>query len=291
MDDNHYPTLLYRNTAAAYFLASGDWQVPAPHWFWRRDSGNWYSAEQVHVQADAYAGSQYIGTVHGRNAVTVWSPTYTCGYNARDVTLDVNGAGSVRIGAGSWSQNGIDWTGRVEPAEPVGLFGLAGQGKWSFVQTLLGFRSNTISGATWYCSHNNIMGLDTSYPYAPDNGVLEADDSNLGWPDNFSLHSSGDAPAQLNLPDTVSAVSFSEQFRTYMMYRPADIGNGNQWVPLHRIEWDWYATLSRPGSSWVTASPPYTTTLHAVTVTGDQRWGVHPEWNVVLLAGDPWVQQ
>jgi hypothetical protein len=73
-----------------------------------------------------------------------------------------------------------------------------------------------------------------------------------------------------------------------MMYRPADVGNGHQWVPLHEVRWQYSIDIDRPGGSWVTASPPYTTVLDSVSVTLDQRWIYHPEWSQVCLAG--WVQ-
>jgi hypothetical protein len=56
-----------------------------------------------------------------------------------------------------------------------------------------------------------------------------------------------------------------------MMYRPADVGNGHQWVPLHEVRWQYIIDIDRPGGSWVTASPPYTTVLDSVSVTLDQR--------------------
>ena len=64
---------------------------------------------------------------------------------------------------------------------------IRGQGIWSFVQLITYGRSltqdNWLSTVRPF-SLNGDKELDTSYPYDPDGGVLEADDSNAGYPDD-----------------------------------------------------------------------------------------------------------
>jgi hypothetical protein len=128
-----------------------------------------------------------------------------------------------------------------------------------------------------------LLGLDSSYPYAPDGGVLEADDSNLGWPDNDSDHVASDSPAR-ELIASVSNMTINESFKTYMMYRPKASVIGNQWVPLHRIAWSWNANVNRPVGGWVPATPSGT-----ITVAEDARCKTHPIWNRVNTVSEPWL--
>ena len=79
----------------------------------------------------------------------------------------------------------------------------------------------------------------------------------------------------------------NEDFRKYMMYRPANVGYGVQWVPLHRIAWTWWADVYRPGSSWLNSIIP--TFLNLVVVVEDTRYKIHPIWDVVLSASAPYI--
>jgi len=267
--------------ARVTFLSGADLALPSPHWYWRSEGGLGSQIVWVSGSADAYANGVNVGRVTGSRLLTVWAPDYFCGYNATNVTVDVDAlTGNVFVGAGDWSHNGIQWTGK---AIPPSLFGTARGGIWSFVQTTIGHRSVVENSAQMCDSYNDLPGLDTSYPYDPDGGIQRCDDSNAGWPDDDSEHSSGDSPGYKNVPASVSNVNFSDQFWTYMMYRPRDKGYGNQWVPLHQIAWQWSVNVNQPVNGWALWPPPIPSVQGQVQVTVDSRWTVHPVWTRVII--------
>ncbi len=268
--------------AQVSFLTGVDLKLPAPYFFWRSEDGG--APATVSATADAFVGNLRIGTVTGKATVTVWCPYYFCGYNADGVWLVQNAPGSYSLEAGNLIP-GISWTGRCIPQD---LFaGMAGAGLWAFIQIMHPGRWYTMDDGvrhSWYI--NGLLGLDTSYPYPfwedfPVQNVVTLDNSNYGKPDDDSSHASSDTPSK-GMDDTMSNVTINEEFWTYMVYRPADIGNGNQWVPLHRIHWSWAANVNRVGNFRSNNGLPLEP--GPVIVTEDARCKTHPIWNRVFDA-------
>lgn len=273
------------------FMSAADWQQASPAWFWRSDG-----ITTVQCTADAYdSNNNLIGSVGDAAAVDAWCPIYSCGYNA--------GAAYVwnRPLKGIWLQainitptgvaSGMKWTGQAVPQDLfTGYSGQSsGKGLWSWVQMIIPGGSYIVDpGVTHIYPDTGLLGLDTSYPYAPDGGIMIDDNDNDGYKDDFTLQSDGDSPG-MSLDDTVSSAVGHSQFWTYMMYRPVANSVGNQWVPLHRIAWQWQANVTRPynalmnpANSWANAVLPWL--VGTVTVTEDARCKTHPIWNRVLLA-------
>ena len=261
-------------------MIPADWTQATPTWHWRSDN-----TENVWGQADVYVNGVSIGSIIATKPITVWCPYYACGYNIGGVYVWNSPVLGICVQAINVNppappiKSGISWTGQAFPQD---LFQLNGTGIWAFVQLIRPGRSyvSDIDG-THSNPNNGLLGLDTSYPYAPDGGVFAADNSNSGIADDNSIYSSGDSPGS-GLNDHITSISINEGFKTYMVYRP-DYLHGNQWVPLHRILWNWNSSATRPGNSWVIPNMTWYS-VGSITVSEDQRCKTHPIWSRVLFA-------
>jgi hypothetical protein len=192
------------------------------------------------------------------------------------------------MSAGIAGTPGVSWTGRVQPPY---IFGSGGTGKWAFIQIINPGRWYTDGGGQHSWSINGLLGLDTSYPYPfwidfPGQQVVQLDDSTYGKPDDHNDYDSSDSPSG-PVDNTMTNYIVNEQFWTYMVYWPQDIGNGHQWVPLHRIHWTWSASVNRVGNSWANNGLPFY--VGPVTVDEDARCKTHPIWNRVNDASAPFL--
>ena len=287
---------VYTRKSRVDFMTSVDWSFASPHWFWRSESGAGSSTETVTCTADVFVDGKKIGTASGGGSLTVWRPDYTCVPLPHDVIIKggphfwsspIVSTGIFTVGG---TPPGIQWTGQVLPQA---LFKITGAGKWAFIQLICSGRMYTDdNNVTHTLSSNGVWALDGSYPYPfwhtlgpPDLPGL--DDSNYGDPDDNTPDTTDDTPSSA-LADDMKTFIVNEKFETYMMYRPKDIGFGCQWVPLHRISWNWFANIFRPGASWSNYDP-MPAYLGPVNVTENIRWKQHPLWNIANFADeDTW---
>ena len=258
-------------------MTAADWSQPSPVWYWRSDSSS-----QVVARADAFVNGMSIGSIVASRTVVVWCPTYYCPATPGNVQVYAYTPSTRVLGAGKDVvpyAPGIKWRGNVVPDNVFATD--IGRGLWSFVQIVTSHRSYKDSSGIHNLSINDQTGLDDSYPYAPDQNVKQQDDNNQGHKDNGTDFTADDTPYS-NLTDSMLSYSANDNYKTYMMYRPAATTIGNQWVPIERISWNWQANITRPGNSWKNHALPWI--IGPVTVSENARCKTHPLWTLVIVA-------
>jgi hypothetical protein len=98
------------------------------------------------------------------------------------------------------------------------------------VLTNAGFSDYTGSDGRWM--------LDSTYPY---NGLVAKEEIAMN-----------DSPGQ-QLGQSVKEMNTSEEFKTYLMFRPTPHDENSTWVPLKLVEWRWKASAVRV-RDWDTSS-------------------------------------
>ena len=266
-------------------LSATDKQKPDFKFYWSADS----NSETMTCTATATdPQGRNIGTVQATAKVKVWAPYY--GFRVTKGTVTVVPSTSTTVAYMRATGPGCTW---ICKACPPDLFGDAkGKGKWHIIQKIRWGRWRSINSQTYRASLNGLWGLDTSYPYKPDDGnSIYQSDPTKGWPDNSVEESPSDSPgtALAGSPGIPDRVWVDENFIVYMMYQPVASNAGeSQWVPLHKFEWGWYGDANRPAGGW----DIWATGVNcgAVTQFDDIRWRDHPTWTRVLFGLDnSWV--
>jgi hypothetical protein len=286
--------------AVVYYLTQYDLWEPAPHFYWLTSiSGGGSGVSRVETvtgTADAYdSQGRYAGRVTASRQVTVWNPIFSCDVTTDNVWVFLDSSSQMRLQAGRLNFNGypfgIAWTGAVKPPPPV-FWSLQGLGKWAFIQLVKPERTITTTDSvvhTW--SINDRWGLDGNYPLAPPQDNNIHDDSTSGFYDDGLYDSWNDSPSEPLNDNRYNVHIGDESFMTYMVYCPADIGNGHQWVPLNAVDWSWSANVTRPangwayfgGGTWPASAGGSITVLYNGPVCG------HPTWDEVMKASAPWI--
>jgi len=91
----------------------------------------------------------------------------------------------------------------------------------------------------WY---NNVheKKLDTTYPYGHTEGDKGYEGEKCGSGNvTIVMQDSPNGP----LEQIAASLYMDEQFEAYLMFRPGGKEDGNAWVPLKRVDWQWKAKL------------------------------------------------
>jgi hypothetical protein len=91
-----------------------------------------------------------------------------------------------------------------------------------------------------------------------------------------------DGPAQ-ELDNTIVSATVSEQFQTFLMFKPAGNLIQANWVPLACIHWGWSATASPQGTNWVLSNPISFASVIVDVTTGDIQ-NAFPTWTTNVLS-------
>ena len=256
----------------ATFLSAAALTQPSPHWHYLQDSGA--GTFRVTCSATASINGTAIGTVTGQDSVKVWVPYYYMSHNAGPTTVEQSTSGGpydhISTGGFNLIPPGMTFVGAVgTPA----LFSNSGTGGWLFVQLI-----NT-SHRQWspvsplpLTSGSGGLALDAQWPYKP------------GWPaDSTSSastpHHADDSP-DLYLNNGYNEFAIADIYQMYMMYVPP--GTDSQYVPLHKLTWEWNAqpvTIYEDGI-WPNGASG------TVTLDSDVRWISHPTWAQKFTSSD-----
>ncbi len=251
-----------QSSGYATFLSAAALTQPNPTWHWYLDSGG--GEFMVSCSATAGTNGTTIGTVNGQQQVKVWAPYYYMSHNAGPTGIY---GSDVSTGAQSLVPPGMAFVGAV--GTPALFANNLGTGSWLFVQII-----NT-SHYQWYPwspipvkSGSLGVALDNEWPYIP------------GWPADSTANASTPHPAEdspdLGLLNLVDQFTVNDIYQMYLMYLPPDNGYGSQYVPLHRLIWEWNANGTLNGT-WPAGSSGQ------VTVDSDLRWETHPSWSQIYI--------
>lgn len=168
-------------------------------------------------------------------------------------------------GGGPTSVPGMRFIGAV--GTPAMFCNSGDPGSWLFVQ-LANIYEREYYRSTFVPLTNSSGGLalDNGWPYTP------------GWPADNLANSEYSTPQDtsdspdLTLEDNVNQFIINDSFQMYMMYIPP--GNNSQYVPLHKLVWEW----NTPGSLPYDDGPWPDGAYGTVTVDSDARCTVHPSW-------------
>ena len=257
-----FQTATDKSTGYVIPVASSEWTKPSPHWYYSLDSnGGAGGAFKVSCTATASVNGTSIGTVSGQKDLKVWAPYYYMSHNAGPT--GIYGA-DVSTGGPNLVPPGMTFTGAV--GTPASFVSNNATGSWLFAQII-----NT-NHTQWYSfspipltSGSQGVALDNGWPYA---SSWSADSTaNTSTP-----HSTNDSP-DLLLNSGVNEFQVADTYQMYMMYLPP--GNDVQYVPLHRLQWEWNAPIVTyvPVLGWPSGASG------SVTVDSDLREDTHPTWS------------
>ncbi len=249
-----------QSTAQVIPVASSEWTKPSPHWYYSLDSNG--GSFLVSCTATASVNGTAIGTVTGQRSLTVWKPYYYMSHNAGPTGIY---GSDVSTGGPGQNPPGMNFVGAV--GTPALFVTGTATGSWLFVQLV---NSNHTQ---WYGfspiplkSGSQGIALDNAWPYA---SIWPADSTaNASTP-----HSTDDSP-DLLLNNGVNEFLIADTYQMYMMYLPP--GNDSQYVPLHRLQWEWNTPDAKNAIllGWLPANAS-----GSVTVDSDLRWETHPTWS------------
>jgi hypothetical protein len=250
---------------------------PGASWYWN-DPANTAETVTCAVTLTPPNGQGSPFTLTLTKNVSVMLPTYSCKNFEGKVTVTQNGQEIQATPTASAYAHGETWFGNVQTPSQFG-----GGGYWNYSQIITPNRTHNY-GFDVPCTENGKTGLDTISPYPAESGdgFNAGPDANtkIGWLADNSQHRDGDSPSTFTYDSypsnygIASKVSIAnEKFSTYLMYVPP--GGNVQPVPLHKIDWNWSATVTQPPSGWASL---YGTSLGSVTSTSSAANNIHPTW-------------
>jgi len=241
----------------ASFPSTDVYVTPTPTWRYLKDTGS--GTLPVLCTATASINGQSIGTVTASRDLTVFAPYYYFNHNAGPTGIY---GSDVSTGTQSLVPPGMSFVAAVgTPA----LFSNAGTGQWLFVQII-----NT-NHRQWYplsflptTSGSGGVALDNEWPYK---SIWPADST----ADISTPQKAEDSP-DLLLNSNFNEFAIADTYQMYLMYVPP--GNNSQYVPLHKLTWEWNASQVTENSngSWPSGA------AGNVTVDSDVRCYDHPFW-------------
>ena len=263
-----YNSAEFGSTAVAVF-GIGVMTNPTAHWYWSDAAGQKTVSCSARVTPPAGEGSPF--TITATKTVTLVVPLNSPGVHTGRVQINnlssTYGTGyALYAGAGNGSSNGIVFTDQVYTPTPFAV----GQGAWGFVQIVTPGSFCTPAGGSEEpfppppaTNYNGVTGLDTRCPYA---GLFPAD--NTG-------HGTIDGPGIEPLSDFYDNYRVNEPYSMYVMYTPPGIDSCA--VPLTRIDWNWQANDTNPGT-WAN----WSTLIDAGTIqsTGMTFNPPPPQWSI-----------
>jgi hypothetical protein len=206
---------------------------------------------------NGYTGTQQVSFLQATPDVTQINASFLDGSNPLNTVQFQNVPGlngvlslGVQMAEDSLNTSGISASAQV--TVPAG-----GDGELAFVQLANALNTATLSDGTTgvIISTGGAYQSDGSQPYG--GGMFSVSGSN-------GLAGFGDLPQQRGIIDTELRVQVVQDFKLFLMYRPA----GGIWVTLKEIDWGWSAAVSRAsGTSWTANAFESTPALRGPTIT------------------------
>ncbi len=237
-----------------YPVDPSEYQKPNPHWFWK--SGNEQGNSEI-VSCTAQVNINGVpipgAIVSCQKALKVWTPTHEFRYN--------NG-GTAYVGSVT-SSTGIESVINFDGAVGIPtLFYIAANGHsglWQFTQLCSLYHL----APPFILTLTDGFYLDADFNYSSGQGSpwpADAIDHAVD-PTRYSSYqtrfASSDSPS-VNFGEATSTATVDDYYWTYMMYQPP--GTDVSWVPLHKMERHWNASVSNFNGNWI-PNPPGTQTV------------------------------
>jgi len=165
--------------------------------------------------------------------------------------------------------NGEDWN----PVDITMPSGFPSAGQCCFTQLVTPNHTQTKSGVVTPVE-SGPQGLDGTFEYLGYTWTLPGQGA-AG--DNPSIPTSAAGNANFSSRDQQAA---SDQFTTYVMFRPAAVGNqGTIWAPLQSYSWSARTTITYDGSRWnIVPAQSYPTSPSAAAIKGADT-SDPPQWS------------
>ncbi len=246
------------NSASVTYPTATTWTVLTPHYYYKKESA---SVDSIRAYVDAHVTINNVDTNIGRicvkNSVQARTPqSYFHAVPGRISYGYYYGNGQLGVVTGDANTDGIRWNGLIQADPIVFPFTITQRGVWEIVQILSPSITMTNNGSNFKLVKDGQSGLDTQYPYA------NANPSTVYTPflDDGVQYHSNDSPF-FGLGPLITSLTLSEYFKTFMLYKPVDIGFGSEFVPLQEIDWDWSANTPFSGPPTIDLGPVHATEL------------------------------
>lgn len=218
--------------------------------------------------------------------------------------------GTVDIGTAKILDSSYIGLGGIESINPQFLGGEVGirheaavtvpngfaEGHWNYLQMVQPNRHRSEGSSGWHPEHNLAWGIDGINPYGAPADATGGHDNFDGsvqytWHTGEAPHWIEDRPASAYVPGggyNLDEATINDSFQTWVMFLPP--GQGSQWVPVMRSDWNFYVKAIRAWTIWRTSSvyPPSSWS------SGFVHNNVIPTWNMVHTFSNPpmvWVAE
>jgi len=167
------------------------------------------------------------------------------------VVVRTTATGTILLYCGTFASPSLKWTGTVTAPE-------GGGGSIATTQLVDTIRTVTDGGGTVTTVTSNGTDVSDDHPNEEINGGYVNDDSFQNIAASATqICAAEDHPSQEAAADCIG-ISAKDGFKNYRMYRPT--GDGNIWVTLSRMEWEWAgsASLNATTKKWQmdSSTPP-----------------------------------
>jgi hypothetical protein len=264
------------NSQASYFNGG---PIPATNptsWYWNDLNGASETVScTVTVTPPAGTGSAFDTTVNAPKPVNVVVPSWTAanstgygyvGYPNSSQALYLFAGPSAAMQQNNQTDGSV-WITTVSSPLPI----FTGAGQWGYAQIINPGENFVLTdGSRAASTDSGVPALDNTFPYEGTHAL------------DGGKQKDGDAPA-LPLNDVFAEVFMTDQFKTYLMFRPS--GSNTSWVPLAETGWNPYFDAKKPNPGGWANFPQNTSTGSVLLIFDFKAQNVFPSWNKVLAKG------